>query len=57
MTLPLKHPVTALRPVDPRVVEAALASLSYWTPPKAAAEAAVKVADLDPLEQMYAYFG
>lgn len=56
MTISLAHPVRAVgRIADVKAVEAALASLSYWTQPVAPAVKAARP-DLTPLEQMYAYF-
>ena len=55
MTISLIHPLKAeTKVIDLKTVEAALASLSYWSVPKAEPEAEEAVeTDLD---QMYAYF-
>lgn len=55
MTLSLTHPLVAeAKILDPKQVEAALASLSYWSVPSAAPE--VAEAEETDLDQMYAYF-
>lgn len=56
MTLPLTHPVVAQGQVAAHTVEAALASLSYWTAPSLPKDQPAPQIDLSPLEQMFAYF-
>lgn len=57
MTISLAHPVRAeQRIADAKAVEAALASLSYWTQPAMPRVARAASPEQTPLEQMYAYF-
>ena len=57
MTAPLNHPLYPASAVDPKAIEAAMASLSYWNQPApVVAEPKAAPADLSPLDQMYAYF-
>lgn len=56
MTISLAHPIRAeQRVADVKAVEAALASLSYWSAPTVPVRTPAKP-DVTPLEQMYAYF-
>ncbi len=60
MTAPLIHPVLplhkAIPDVDMKAIEAAIASLSYWTRPAQPA-APEPGPEITPLEQMFAYYG
>lgn len=56
MTAPLIHPVQPAPRATAKAIEAAIASLDYWSQPKPANLPAKPTADLTPLEQMFAYY-
>lgn len=56
MTAPLTHPLLPGAKADPKI-EAAIASLAYWTQPARPATRQAPEPEMTPLEQMYAYYG
>lgn len=56
MTAPLIHPVQPATQATSKAIEAAIASLDYWTDAKPANLPAKPAADLTPLDQMFAYY-
>lgn len=56
MSIPMIRAAVQAPKPDTGAIEAAAASLAYWTAPVAANIPARPQRDLSPLEQMYAYF-
>ncbi|GGE16851.1 hypothetical protein SAMN05421774_104103 [Gemmobacter megaterium] len=56
MSIPMIRAAVQAPKPDTDAIEAAAASLAYWTAPVAANIPARPQRDLSPLEQMYAYF-